>query len=92
MFIAERLTSRSSVALSVSIGYARSGAGRGTGTRSRGPDEEESSDHGVPSCFFPHTTFLRDLAPRSAGLRSFQKIQLHRWFRPRVVACVPIGV
>jgi hypothetical protein len=44
MFIVERLTSRSSVALSVSIGYARSGGGRRAATRSRGPDEDAHDD------------------------------------------------
>lgn len=41
MFIVARLTSRSAVALSVSIGYARTGCGRGAATRSRSPDEDE---------------------------------------------------
>lgn len=40
MFILERLTSSSSVALSASISYARPDSARGAGRLSRGPDEE----------------------------------------------------
>ena len=54
MFIAERLISRSSVALSVSIGYALTGTGRGTGMRSRGPDDDRCIDRPFPSRRYPH--------------------------------------
>jgi len=43
MIIAERLTSRSSVALSVSIGYARAGGGGRAAARSRSPDDDPLS-------------------------------------------------
>ena len=41
MFIVSRLTSRGSVALSVSIGYARLGGGRGAALRARSPDDDD---------------------------------------------------
>ena len=55
MLIAERLISRSSVALSVSIGYARSSSGRGGGSRSRSPDDDSPNISRTSSLFpLPH--------------------------------------
>lgn len=48
MFIVSRLTSRSSVALSVSIGYACTGAGGGSRMRSRSPDDDASYRWPIP--------------------------------------------
>jgi hypothetical protein len=58
MFIAERLISRSSVALAVSIGYARTGGGRGTAMRSRSPDDDCSRKN--PACFAHRFIFASD--------------------------------
>ena len=60
MFIVPRLTSRSSVALSVSIGYARMGGGRGMAMRSRSPDDDARS-RPVSLASLPGRTIIRGL-------------------------------
>jgi hypothetical protein len=53
VFIVSRLTASGSLALAVSIGYARTG-GCGTALRSRSPmDEECQRGAGVPRCAHP---------------------------------------
>jgi len=69
MFIVERLTSRSSVALSVSIGYARTGGGRGSAMRSRSPDDD-ARDHFVRHRCFPSRTFVQVPIAAVRGMRN----------------------
>jgi hypothetical protein len=63
MFIFERLTSRSSVALSVSIGYARAGGGWRAATRSRGPDDDVLTSR-FAIAFSPSAVFPRNRSPQ----------------------------
>lgn len=73
MFIVSRLTSRSSVALSVSIGYARVGGGRGTALRSRSPDDNECRLHAGLVLFRAHP--FKSLTGFPGGLfRFFQAV------------------
>lgn len=70
MFIVERLTSRSSVALAVSIGYVQAGCGRGTATRSRGPDGDACSGIASPRRFFL-TAFPQKFTVAFCGILDF---------------------
>jgi len=66
MIIAERLISRSSVALSVSIGYARAGGGGRAATRSRSPDDDPLSQD------FRHSLTVRSPASLSSQFTAIQ--------------------
>ena len=68
MFILARLTSRSSVALSVSIGYVRTGCGRGTAVRSHSPDDDVCH-HAARHRFFPSRTFVQIFTAAIRGIR-----------------------
>jgi len=79
MIIAARLISSSSVALSVSIGYARSGGCRGGGPRSNSPDDDIfDSRRVVSSSPLPHLVQIFIAAVR--GSRN------PAWLSPPVVA------
>jgi hypothetical protein len=60
MFIALRLIARSSVALAVSIGYARAGTGRGMAGTSRSPDDD-ACGRIVRHPYFPSRSFKQIL-------------------------------
>jgi hypothetical protein len=67
MFLVERLTSRSSVALSVSIGYARAGGGSRAGKRSRSPDVDAPEQSAARHPVSPISRFFRSFPPHSAA-------------------------
>lgn len=71
MFIVERLTSRSSVALAVSIGYVQAGCGRGAATRSRSPDGDPCGIIAGPRRF-PFNAFAQNAAFRGVVLDSIR--------------------
>jgi hypothetical protein len=91
MFIIERLISRSAVALSVSIGYARSGAGRGSRACSHSPDDETRSDRDFAARRFLHL-FPRILTTRLSAFGWLSKNPFDRCSRRRrILAATAAG-
>jgi hypothetical protein len=83
MFLVERLTSRSSVALSVSIGYARSGGGRRAAMRTRGAGDD-AFDRVLGRLCFPSCTIPQSPSSPPAAC-TFQSGWLDPAFRVGVL-------